>query len=190
MARGPRPRPRPPGPPTGAASTGNGVAQSDAAADAAVPAEIKARIDRELAHLAPVERRRVQRLVASLAGGGTASRGSLPPPTSLREYEQIVPGAAERLIAMADLEQKHRHAWERSVLGNTRLGLCFGLLVALALVGGAIYCATLGQAALAGGFLAASALGMVPALLRGRTGLLQRRPAAAPAPDRSVPQRR
>lgn len=36
----------------------------------------------------------------------------LPPPVILQEYEQILPGGAERVFAMTELEQKHRHQFE------------------------------------------------------------------------------
>ncbi|WP_339529351.1 DUF2335 domain-containing protein [Pseudomonas mucidolens] len=37
-------------------------------------------------------------------------RGPLPPPRQLFEYEQCLPGAAERIVAMAEKEQNHRHS--------------------------------------------------------------------------------
>jgi hypothetical protein len=42
--------------------------------------------------------------------------GPIPAPSILRSYDEIVPGAAERIIAMAEREQEHRHAWERGAL--------------------------------------------------------------------------
>lgn len=35
--------------------------------------------------------------------------GPMPPPALFREYDQILPGAAERIMAMAEKEQQHRH---------------------------------------------------------------------------------
>jgi uncharacterized membrane protein len=35
--------------------------------------------------------------------------GPLPPPEELAEYDKVVPGLAERLIAMTEREQAHRH---------------------------------------------------------------------------------
>jgi hypothetical protein len=37
---------------------------------------------------------------------------------------------------MAEAEQRHRHRWERSALNNTTIGLWFGFLIDLGLVGG------------------------------------------------------
>ncbi len=39
-------------------------------------------------------------------------QGPLPAPKHLRQYNEIVPGAAERIIVMAEKEQEHRHSSE------------------------------------------------------------------------------
>ena len=36
-------------------------------------------------------------------------RGWLPPPGMLAEYERVLPGLAERIVAMPEREQAHRH---------------------------------------------------------------------------------
>jgi len=43
-------------------------------------------------------------------------QGPLPAPEDLQRYEQMCPGAAERIIRMAETEQAHRHAQERKAL--------------------------------------------------------------------------
>lgn len=42
--------------------------------------------------------------------------GPLPPPAALEHFERIAPGAAERLLQMAEQEQKHRHALEAAAM--------------------------------------------------------------------------
>jgi uncharacterized membrane protein len=49
-----------------------------------------------------------QLIVSQLA----AFQGPIPPPAVLREYEQLEPGAANRIIKMAEKEQEHRHYLE------------------------------------------------------------------------------
>lgn len=82
----------------------------------------------------------VQRIEAS------AWRGPLPSPDDLRAYENLVPGAAERLIKMAEKQSEHRRSLERLVIEsgarNSTIGVFVGFviaLVALALAGYAIY---------------------------------------------------
>lgn len=45
--------------------------------------------------------------------------GPLPDPETLREYDRIVPGAADRVIAMAERQQKHRHDMEKQALTSS-----------------------------------------------------------------------
>lgn len=39
--------------------------------------------------------------------------GPLPAPEALLEYDRIVPGAAERILHMAEKQQSHRHEQEK-----------------------------------------------------------------------------
>lgn len=59
----------------------------------------------------------------------------LPHPSVLEQYEEISPGAAGRIVHMAEKEMQHRHAWEdrylHSYIGLYRLGQICGLLIAL-----------------------------------------------------------
>ncbi|WP_254908530.1 DUF2335 domain-containing protein [Halomonas citrativorans] len=45
--------------------------------------------------------------------------GPLPPSSEMERYESIMPGAADRILFMAEQQQKHRHDQEiaASVLG-------------------------------------------------------------------------
>lgn len=72
--------------------------------------------------------------------------GPLPAPESLIRYNEAVPGAADRIIAMAESEMKHRHEQEKKALADssnlailsTILGFCSVIILSL-LVGFAIY---------------------------------------------------
>ncbi len=95
----------------------------------------------------------------------TFHAGPLPSPDTLHQYNEILPGAADRVVAMAEREQEHRHAVERSMVRiyarNTMGGLIAGTLIGLvAIVGGAygmVQGADLGGAGVALGGLAALA---------------------------------
>lgn len=88
--------------------------------------------------------------------------GPLPPPEALARYDQVVPGAAERIIAMAEKQADHRRAMERQVISNdvrnSRLGLWFALLVGLAGLGAAAVIAIWGHS-FAGGFIGTATIG-------------------------------
>ena len=70
----------------------------------------------------------------------TSFKGPIPPPIILAQYEEVVPGSAERLLAMVESQSAHRQALEKTVVnGDSKrayLGLAAGFIVALAVVSG------------------------------------------------------
>lgn len=80
--------------------------------------------------------------------------GPLPVPAHLAQYEEILPGAAERILKMAEEQSIHRRALESKVINSgvadSKKGLWFGFFIGLSgfLVVG--YCAHLGFQILAG----------------------------------------
>ncbi len=87
--------------------------------------------------------------------------GPLPPPEILKGYETILPGAAERILSMAENQANHRQIMEQKFLNaNTRnsfIGLIFAFLIALAITIGGIIC-ILNNKGFSGTFLGASGL--------------------------------
>jgi len=63
------------------------------------------------------------------------SAGPIPPPEILQHYEQILPGAAERILVMAEEDAKHEHALEKSVLHlaseEVKRGQLYGLIIGI-----------------------------------------------------------
>lgn len=43
-------------------------------------------------------------------------QGPLPPPGALREFDDVLPGSAERIVRMVELEQAERHQHEQKRL--------------------------------------------------------------------------
>jgi len=65
--------------------------------------------------------------------------GPMPPPANLQGYEAIVPGAAERILAMAEADTKHQHSIEFAALAaaecEVKRGQWFGFGIgAMALI--------------------------------------------------------
>lgn len=58
--------------------------------------------------------------------------GPLPVPSHLEKYELILPGAAERIMAMAEAQSNHRRSIETKVIdsdiSNSKWGLRFGFI--------------------------------------------------------------
>jgi uncharacterized membrane protein len=69
--------------------------------------------------------------------------GPLPPPDALARYDQIVPGAAERIIAMAEKQAEHRQKLESTVVkGNTSSqtrGTWFAFIISMTAICGGIW---------------------------------------------------
>ena len=69
--------------------------------------------------------------------------GPLPAPFTMEQYETILPGSAERIVSMAEKEQKHRHSREREIVWTEMFckagGLICGLVIGLAAILGGIY---------------------------------------------------
>ena len=90
-------------------------------------------------------------------------QGPMPPPALLEHYERIVPGAAERILQIAESEVHHRHAQENAATDanieaqrkqldiakqqtsssyvSDLMGQIFGMLVSATCIGGAVYLA-------------------------------------------------
>jgi uncharacterized membrane protein len=70
--------------------------------------------------------------------------GPLPPPEALAQYNEVLPGAAERIMAMAERQSSHRQGLENiAVSAQTRdslIGLIFGLVIGLATICGGVIC--------------------------------------------------
>lgn len=43
-------------------------------------------------------------------------KGPLPPPALNKEYENVLPGSADRIMLMAESEQQHRHGMDNGIL--------------------------------------------------------------------------
>ncbi len=69
--------------------------------------------------------------------------GPIPHPRIIREYEEVLPGSANRILQMAENQQSHRHKMESLVIGSDivmeRLGLIAALVISMAIVLGGIY---------------------------------------------------
>ncbi len=77
--------------------------------------------------------------------------GPLPPPETLAQYNLTLPGAAERILAMAEKQQEHRQDLEKTTVysnaGAQKQGLYLGFVIALVTIGGGIWLISTGKEA-------------------------------------------
>lgn len=75
--------------------------------------------------------------------------GPLPPPEMMRDYEEILPGSADRILSSAERRQRDLARYEL-------LGLILAFLVAMALIALSAYAISLGSLAASIGVIVAS----------------------------------
>lgn len=102
------------------------------------------------------------------------TEGPLPPAHALQEYENVLPGLADRIVAMAEKEQIHQHEIEQRGLegdiNEARLGQIFALVIGLFTVFAGAYAGIKG-AEITGSFIGAGGVaGLVTAFIYGRKG--------------------
>ena len=90
-----------------------------------------------------------RRLVRSEATIESSFTGPLPPAETYAQYEATYPGAAARILGMAEKEQDHRIAWENKSLDYAakaeRRGQWMAYSLALGCIVGAVICSTYQQ---------------------------------------------
>lgn len=96
------------------------------------------------------------------------TRGPLPPPTLLAEYEHTLPGLGERIARMAETEATHRHRMEHGLLRLSYLGVSGALAIALMAIGGGIYAIIGGQSAYGLAAIVTALAGLVTVFVLGR----------------------
>ena len=105
-----------------------------------------------------------------------AHAGPLPPPEMLRRYDEIVPGAAERILAMAEQLANHRQALQRQELASgiearaneqalEKRGQWFAGLLGFAALCGAVTCTLYGHDAVGGTIVGTTILAILGAYL-------------------------
>ncbi len=71
-------------------------------------------------------------------------QGPLPKPSDFAQYDAVLPGAAERIIAMAEKQAIHRQSLERKVIDSDAfhalVGTISGLVIGLFGLGAAGFC--------------------------------------------------
>ena len=79
----------------------------------------------------------------------TSWSGPLPAPADLQLFEEIVPGAADRILTLTEKQSEHRMSLERSVvsenLKQSKLGLIAGFVLSAMVIFGGIFLIYLGH---------------------------------------------
>jgi len=115
-----------------------------------------------------------------------APNSQFPPPEAVRIYEQILPGAFDRIIQMAEKAQKDQADSvtfaNQSLRKDIARGQYLGAGISLAALGCGMWCVLLNQAVFAGIFVSVSVMGVARALIES-----VRAPKPNPAPPTQIP---
>jgi uncharacterized membrane protein len=136
--------------------------------------DLRESIEREIGPLVPQGQRdmiisRMEQIMVRESFSGPIAH-----PRHLREYESIEPGAANRIIAMAEKQQDHVLALESTAINaeiaDRKLGMWLGFSALVLLLSFSALFGYLDRPIIAGLFLTAAAIGSVTAFIRGRRG--------------------
>ena len=90
-----------------------------------------------------------------------AFSGPLPHPDTLKRFDEVVPGAAERILTMAEEQSVHRRALETKVvdsdIARSKWGQILGFCIAVAGLAASAWIAVYGSA-VAGGIIGVGTL--------------------------------
>jgi uncharacterized membrane protein len=91
--------------------------------------------------------------------------GPIAHPNHLRQYENILPGAADRIIKMAESSMEHSRAIQTTAIAaeikDTKDGRSYGFWALIALIVAATICGMSGHEIIAGAFLGTGVLGTI-----------------------------
>ncbi|OJF97603.1 hypothetical protein AX760_16720 [Pararhizobium antarcticum] len=98
--------------------------------------------------------------------------GPIAHPKHLRAYEEILPGAAERIMTMAENQQNHNTDMEKKIvaaqISDQKRGMRYGLVALTLVICLAAYAGMNGNNTLAGMLVGAGVAGVVGAFVKGR----------------------
>ena len=99
--------------------------------------------------------------------------GPIPPPSILEGYERLLPGAADRILSMAEKEQQHRHQLEKDESVDNRLtvkrGAIFAFIITLSVVACGTYVIAIGKSGAGIAVILGALASLVSAFITGRT---------------------
>lgn len=101
-------------------------------------------------------------------------RGPLPPPSMLREYNEIVDNGAERIMVRSEKEQAHRHSMQsKTVTGNIdkdKRGQWMAFIITMVILAIATLFAWKGNTVFAGALITVDLIGLASVFIIGRSG--------------------
>lgn len=97
----------------------------------------------------PIASRNTHNTAITKVEASSLFQGPLPPPQILNNYDQIVPGSAERIISLWESQVRHRQELEKKAIGSdikqSYYGAALGFIIAIFAIGAGTFLAYIGQ---------------------------------------------
>ena len=107
-----------------------------------LPEEVQQELVEFIEELDSLPREEREKAILELKTTRTHYRGPIPPPELLRGYDEVLPGAANRIIEMTENQQSHRMELEKIVISSNakdaHLGVIFAFILGLVVISGGI----------------------------------------------------
>jgi len=117
--------------------------------------------------------RKVRRTTAEIQISSSQFSGPLPPPELLKGYNEAFAGCAERVVAMAEAQSRHRQALENRVVNsncaNETRAQWFAFILALVIIGGGVYLLATGKSVQGFSAIILAVASLAGALVYGRS---------------------
>lgn len=141
------------------------------------------RADEEGSETEPASHDRSSKRAVVLAESYQSFQGPIPPPEWLRGYDEIEPGLASRIVAMAEDNQRHRHEQERTAVQHDvtfrSRGQVFGFVLGMFGLAGGFGLVALGHSVVG----LVSFVGVLATLIWSAVWLRKSEPPAEPDPE-------
>lgn len=131
-------------------------------------AAASAQIREQIQGLQPEQANKAAQIAVQFAAAQYS--GPLPLPQHYAEYEKILPGAADRILSMAEKEQNHRHSREKKVNNYPYWGLAVGAILSVLCFTFSYLLFVNGRPVGGGAMLSVSVLGVIGWFVNGRIG--------------------
>lgn len=113
-----------------------------------------------------IDEKEVKKVVMEMAKAEFT--GPIPPPSIIEGYERVLPGSADRIIAMAEKQSEHRQKMENKMISaesrDSLLGVIFAFLLGMGCIIAAVimvYKAPENGGAIAGALLGVTGIGSI-----------------------------
>jgi uncharacterized membrane protein len=120
----------------------------------------------------PKKRRQILQVVGQFTATIKSHISPIPSPEAFKQYEEIHPGTAERLLKMAETQSGHRMALEKKVISgqlwDSRIGQIFGFIISLAFLYASYQLGMNGHDGLAAGLGGTTLVSLVAVFILGR----------------------